>query len=57
MSKPGVMIYFDTTPALMRLTLQECGQLFLSILTYAESGVIIGFHEIVCGIRNENLQI
>lgn len=40
MSKPGVMIYFDTTPALMRLTLQECGQLFLSILTYAESGVI-----------------
>ena len=40
MSKPGVMIYFDTTPALMRLTLQECGQLFLSILTCAESGVI-----------------
>ena len=32
--QPGVMIYFDIRPCLVRLSLEEQGQLFRAILDY-----------------------
>lgn len=39
MAKPGVMFYFDIRPCIRRLSLEDKGQLFESILDYAENGV------------------
>lgn len=39
MAKPGVMFYFDILPCIRRLSLEDKGQLFESILDYAENGV------------------
>ena len=40
MAKPGVMFYFEIRPCIKRLTLEEKGQLFESILDYGEYGAI-----------------
>ena len=37
--QPGVMIYFDIRPCLVRLSLEEQGQLFRAILDYGEDGI------------------
>jgi len=37
--RPGVMIYFDIRPCLGRLSLEEIGLLFESIIDYGEYGV------------------
>lgn len=39
MAKPGVMFYFDIRPCLKRLSLEEKGLLFESVLDYAEHGI------------------
>lgn len=38
--RPGFMLYFDTGPALSRLTDEEAGQLFKAMLAYAQFGQI-----------------
>lgn len=38
--RPGVMFYFDLRPSLKRLSLEEKGLLFESMLDYAQYGVI-----------------
>ena len=40
MAKPGVMFYFEVRPCIKRLTLEEKGQLFESILDYGEYGAL-----------------
>ena len=40
MSRPGVVFYFDIRPCIKRLTLEEKGKLFESILDYAELGAV-----------------
>ena len=37
--KPGVMVYFDVIPAIEIMPVEECGELFLSILKYARDKV------------------
>ena len=37
--QPGVMLYFDLRPSLRRMTNEEKGILFESILDYAQNGV------------------
>ena len=39
MARPGVMFYFDVRSCIRRLSLADKGQLFESILDYAENGV------------------
>ena len=36
--RPGVVLYFDIRPALNRLTREQCGDLLLAVLNYAEFG-------------------
>lgn len=43
MSRPGVMLYFDTRKCLKRLDLQQKGALFEAILDYGEFGVVPDF--------------
>lgn len=38
--QPGVMLYFDIRPCLKRMTREEQGDLFVSILDYAQYGVV-----------------
>lgn len=38
--RPGFMLYFDTTPALDRLSDVEAGQLFKALLHYAQFGEV-----------------
>lgn len=40
MSKPGVMIYFDTAEAIKDLDFETKGKLFDAILSYAETGTL-----------------
>lgn len=41
--KPGVMFYFDFTPAVKKLSTDEQAQLFIAILDYGENKVIPEF--------------
>ena len=41
--QPGVMFYFNTRPALDKLTLDEQGLLFRAILDYGELGLVPEF--------------
>ena len=43
-NQPGVMLYFDLRPSLRRMTNEEKGILFESILDYAQHGVAPDLH-------------
>lgn len=53
--RPGVMFYFDLRPCLKRLTLEEKGRLFESILNYAELGEVPEL-EGMCGVAWDFIQ-
>ena len=42
-SQPGVMLYFEVRPCLIRLNDGEKGQLFEAILDYGEHGIVPDF--------------
>lgn len=44
-SQPGVMMYFDVRPCLIRLSDCEKGQLFEAILDYGENGIVPDFDD------------
>lgn len=42
--QPGVMLYFDLRPSLRRMTNEEKGILFESIMDYAQHGIAPDLH-------------
>lgn len=47
MKKPGVMFYFDVRPCIKRLSIEQKGELFESILDYGEFGIVPEFEGIL----------